>query len=97
MRSLTVQEFHTLLGELPEHLADMAMFSVASGLRQANVKGLEWQYVNLQRQHAWIPGSQQKNGKPHSVPLNEMALSVLRDSFSDHGSYDLATPQCTTP
>ncbi len=84
VRSLTVQEFQTLLSELPEHLADMAMFSVATGLRQANVKGLEWQYVNLQRQHAWIPGSQHKNGKPHSVPLNEMALSVLRKQVGRH-------------
>ncbi|RTL28980.1 MAG: site-specific integrase [Burkholderiales bacterium] len=62
----------------------MAMFSVATGLRQANVKGLEWQYVNLQRQHAWIPGSQHKNGKPHSVPLNEMAMSVLRRQVGKH-------------
>ena len=28
-------------GELPMHLADMAVFSVATGLRQGNVKGLE--------------------------------------------------------
>ena len=38
--------------ELPHHLADMAVFSVATGLRQANVKGLEWQYVDLERKHA---------------------------------------------
>jgi integrase len=30
---------------------------VATGLRQGNVKGLEWQYVDLERKHAWIPGS----------------------------------------
>ncbi len=55
-----------------------------TGLRQANVKGLEWQYVDLERKHAWIPGSKHKNGKPHSVPLNEMALSVLRKQLGKH-------------
>jgi integrase len=84
VRSLTVAEFERLLKELPEHLADMAVFSVATGLRQANVKGLEWQYVGLDLRHAWIPGSKHKNGKPHSVPLNEMALSVLRKQIGKH-------------
>ena len=86
VRSLTPQEFQALLSELPEHLADMALFAVATGLRQANVKGLQWQYVDLQRQHAWVPGSQHKNGKPHSVPLNETALAVLQRQVGRHPS-----------
>lgn len=86
VRSLTVAEFERLLKELPEHLSDMAVFSVATGLRQANVKGLEWQYVDLDLRHAWIPGSKHKNGKPHSVPLNEMALSALRKQIGKHGT-----------
>lgn len=84
VRSLTPQEFERLRRELPPHLADMAVLSVATGLRQANVKGLEWQYVDLERRHAWIPGSKHKNGKPHSVPLNEMALAVLRKQIGQH-------------
>jgi integrase len=31
-----------------------------------------------------VPGSQHKNGKPHSVPLNEMALAVLRKQLGRH-------------
>ena len=57
VRSLSPAEFERLCSELPAHLADMARFSVATGLRQANVKGLEWRYVDLARQHAWIPGA----------------------------------------
>jgi len=84
VRSLSPAEFERLCSELPAHLADMARFSVATGLRQANVKGLDWQYVDLALKHAWIPGSQHKNGKPHSVPLNEMALAVLRRQIGKH-------------
>lgn len=86
VRSLTREEFRRLTAELPPHLADMAAFSVATGLRQANVKGLEWRYVDLDRRHLWIPGEQHKNGKPHSVPLNEMALAVLRKQLGKHPS-----------
>lgn len=84
VRSLTRQEFDALLKELPEHLADMAVFSIATGLRQANVKGLEWQYVDLERRHAWIPGARHKNGSAHSVPLNEMAMAMLRKQVGKH-------------
>lgn len=87
VRALTPQEFQTLLEELPPHLADMAIFAVATGLRQANVKGLQWQYVDLGRQHAWVPGNQHKNGKPHAVPLNDMAMAVLRRQVGKHPTY----------
>ena len=78
------EEFDALRRELPPHLADMAAFSVATGLRQGNVKGLEWKYVDLERRHAWIPGSKHKNGKAHAVPLNELACAVLRKQIGKH-------------
>jgi integrase len=62
----------------------MAVFSVATGLRHANVTGLEWRFVDLARKHAWIPGDKHKNGRPHSVPLNAMALAVLRQQVGKH-------------
>lgn len=86
IRSLSPQEFRRLIAELPPHLADMAVFAVATGLRQANVKGLKWVYVSMDRQHAWIPGDKHKNGKPHSVPLNEMAMVVLRKQLGKHAT-----------
>lgn len=86
IRSLTPSEFQRLVAELPEHLADMAVFSVATGLRQANVKGLEWPHVDLEREHAWVPAAKHKNGSAHSVPLNAMALAVLRKQVGKHPS-----------
>ena len=87
MRSLTVPEFEQLLRELPEHLADRVVFAVATGLRAANVKGLQWKYVDIALRHAWVPGSQRKNGAPHSVPPNEIALSVVRKQIGKHDAY----------
>jgi integrase len=84
VRSLTPVEFDALRRELPPHLADMAVFSVATGLRQGNVKGLEWKYVDLERRHAWIPGPKHKNRKAHAVPLNEIACAVLRKQIGKH-------------
>lgn len=87
IRSLTRGEFARLLVELPPHLADMALFSVATGLRQANVKCLQWKQVSLERRHLWIAADEHKNGRAHAVPLNTAAMEVLLRRQADHPRY----------
>lgn len=87
VRSLTREDLARLLAELPLHLADMALFSVATGLRQANVTRLQWRQVSLERRHLWVGADQHKNGSAHAVPLNEAAMEVLERRKGDHRSY----------
>ncbi|PJI97294.1 site-specific recombinase XerD [Acidovorax sp. 69] len=87
IRSLTKEEFARLLDQLPEHLRDMAVFSVATGLRQSNVTKLQWRQISLERRHLWVAGEDHKNGKAHSVPLNEAAMQVLQKRQGDHLTY----------
>jgi integrase len=78
IRWLTATEASTLLEALPRHLADMAQFSLETGLRRANVTGLEWNQVDLDRGTAWIHGDQAKARRPIAVPLSDTAVEVLR-------------------
>lgn len=80
IRSLSRGEFLRLLAELPPHLAEMARFSVATGLRQANVTRLQWKQISLEQRHLWVGADQYKNGSAHSVPLNQSAMDVLTRS-----------------
>jgi integrase len=84
VRWLTSEEAERLIGELPEHLAEMARFTLATGLREANVVGLEWSQVDLERQCAWIHPDQAKARKAIPVPLNADALSVIRRQIGKH-------------
>ena len=83
-RSLTQEQAKRLLGELPEHLHELVLFSLATGLRQSNVLMLEWGQVNLELRHAWVQGTQSKNRRPISVPLNDVALAVLTRQVGKH-------------
>lgn len=49
---LTREEAQRLLAELPAHQADMAAFSLATGLRAANVTGFEWSQIDEERKLA---------------------------------------------
>lgn len=59
-RWLTEQEAEKLVKELPAHLADLTVFSLTTGLRQANVLGLCWRDVNLEKRHAMVHANQSK-------------------------------------
>ncbi len=87
MRALSRDEYTRLLGEPPDHLQDMVRFSVATGLRQGNVTGLHWKQISLERRHLWISAEQHKNGRPHAVPLNELAMEVLGRRQGNHPTH----------
>ncbi|WP_343743270.1 tyrosine-type recombinase/integrase [Herbaspirillum huttiense] len=77
VRFLSHKEAGCLLAELPPHLAAMAAFSLATGLRRANVTGLRWEQIDLKRRIAWFGGNDMKNGNPQAIPLNDDAMRVL--------------------
>jgi len=87
VRFLTHEEAARLLTELPDHLADMAEFSLATGLRQGNVRLLEWNHVSLGREMAWIDAWASKSGRAISVPLNADAMRVLRGRQGQHSKW----------
>lgn len=74
---LTQSQADKLIDELPEHLAEMARFALATGLRRANVTNLEWKDVDLARRVAWIWADTAKGKKHISVPLNDDAVTLL--------------------
>jgi len=84
VRWITRDEADRLLAALPPHTAAVARFSLATGLRKANVLGLTWDQVDLNRRVAWIHHDQAKAGKPIAVPLNTEALEVLREQRGKH-------------
>lgn len=84
LRWLTREEADGLVAELPAHLAAMMRFSLATGLREKNVCGLEWNQVDLERRIAWIHADQAKAKRLITVPLNADAVVVLRERQGQH-------------
>lgn len=77
LRFLTAEEWERLYAELPKHLKPLAAFSIATGLRQANVTGLRWDQVDMAGAKLWIHADQAKGGKNFGIPLSPDAMAVL--------------------
>lgn len=84
VRWITYKEAQRLLSELPEHLQDMMRFTLATGLRQANVTELKWCDVDLVRQHALVHPEDSKTGRAIPVPLNQDAIDILTSRKGSH-------------
>ena len=93
IRWLTREEAERLLAALPDHMADMARFALATGLRESNVTLLEWSQVDLDRRLAWIHADQAKGKRAIGVPLNNDAVLVLRRCQGRHPSRVFCWPR----
>lgn len=80
-RWLKPHEFQRLTEKLPEVYGKMAQLAVATGLRRSNVMKMQWSDVDFGSRTVTIPGIRMKNGEYHSIPLNELAMQILREQF----------------
>lgn len=87
IRWLTQDQAAKLIRELPAHLVDVVIFSLVTGLRKSNVTGLQWQDVDLVKRHALVHPDQAKTKKAIPVPLNAVAVDVIRRQLGKHQQY----------
>lgn len=65
----------------------MAAFSLATGLRAANVTGLQWSQFDEVRKLAWIHPDQAKARKAIAVSLNAVALALVLKQRGIHATH----------
>ena len=71
-------------GRPPSSIARVTRFALATGLRQANVLGLKWPDVDMDRRTAWVHADEAKGGEAIGVPLNDDAMAVLSEEKGKH-------------
>jgi integrase len=78
---LSWEEQARLFGELPDYLAQMALFAVNTGCRDQEICSLKWDWEvsvpQLGTSVFIIPGERVKNGDERLVVLNRLAKSVV--------------------
>lgn len=84
---LNADEAAALLAAMPPHLAAIARFALATGLRDANVRGLRWADVDLAARVARVWPEDAKAGQAIPVPLNSAAIEVLRAQLGRHPTH----------
>lgn len=84
IRWITRDQAQQLLAALPSWVESMARLALATGLRQANILGMEWTQVDVVRRVAWVHPDQAKARRAIGVPLNEDAVAVILQQRGKH-------------
>ncbi|NPT36220.1 tyrosine-type recombinase/integrase [Paraburkholderia xenovorans] len=88
IRWINRDEAIRLIGAITsDWMRDVTVLGFATGLRQANLLGLEWSQVDLAKRRAWIHPDQAKARKPIGVPLNAEAVAVIRRWIGKHETH----------
>src|SRR5437773_4995291 len=81
-------EQERIFRRLPDHLARMALFAVNTGLRDANLCGLQWSWevpiAELGRSVFVVPAQAFKSRRAHVVILNDAAWSIIETQRGKH-------------
>ena len=78
----TPEQASAFLAVLPEADRPPVEFAFLTGLRKANVYGLRWDHVDLERGFLWVDGDEAKGGKNIVVPLNADVKALLADLWA---------------
>lgn len=87
LRFLTEAEWLTLRPRLPAHMLPMVEFSLATGLRQANVLGLRWDEIAPGMKSMTVMVKDRKGRKPLTIPLSAWAREVLKARIGQHADF----------
>jgi integrase len=56
----------------------MVQLLLLTGQRRTEVAGIRWSEIDLDKAEWIIPGTRTKNGEPHSVPLSDTTIAIIR-------------------
>lgn len=87
VRWLTDDEVARLLDACPSKWRGMIRVSLATGLRQSNVRAMRWEWVDLERATLTIPGEFFKNGKDFTIPLSGDAVDAIKENLGKHPAF----------
>jgi integrase len=78
---LTYEQFNALCMTIGDHwIRDIVVFATATGMRQGEIRNLEWRHVDMTRRIVHVTSTatfKTKTGKRRTVPLNETAYNTL--------------------
>lgn len=77
--------FEALSHATSETMRDFFLIALLTGARRSNVAAMAWADVNLERGEWSVSGAEMKNGKSQILPLDAVAVEILRNRKPEEG------------
>jgi integrase len=78
-RTLTLEEYLALVAGSPvEHLRNVLVIGIHTGMRPGEIKALRWSHVDLKGGFIRLPADTVKEGRAKAIPINHHVDKLLR-------------------
>ena len=97
-RVLTDEEIVAVWNGLPVSLAKskacqwIIKLCLVTAQRVGEVAGMRWDEIDLVKGIWALPGARTKNGHPHTVPLSDMAVGLIKEAANAGGQSEFVFP-----
>ncbi|MGH9660740.1 MAG: tyrosine-type recombinase/integrase [Bryobacteraceae bacterium] len=82
---LTVEEERKLLSVVPEHLHDLIVMALETGMRRGELLNQRWPHVDFNRSVLMVTRSKTIEGEGREIPLSTRARAILDARRQDEG------------
>jgi len=76
-RILTIEEETRLLNASPDYLKDIINLALNTAMREGEILGLQWDWIDFKENMIQLPQTNTKNKKIRKIPINEKVRKTL--------------------
>lgn len=91
-RILSLEEEKKLLTACPGHMRDAVIIALHTDMRQAEILGLRWEWIDIEGGVITLPQTNTKSQKMRRVPINSVVRTVLLERKLASGGSDYVLP-----
>jgi integrase len=82
---MSVEEEDKLLGAAPQHLAEIVMAALDTGMRRGELLGQQWEHIDFRRELLSVTRSKTPEGEAREIPLTKRLLDLLEVRREEQG------------
>jgi integrase len=82
---MSVEEEDKLLGAAPQHLAEIVMAALDTGMRRGELLGQQWEHIDFRRELLSVTRSKTPEGEAREIPLTKRLLDLLEVRRAEKG------------
>src|SRR4030066_516011 len=91
-RILTPEEEHRLLEASPKYLQDIILIALNTGMHQAEILSLKWEWIDLENNLINLPQTNTKSKKTRKIPINPVVRRILLECKIRPGGSEFVFP-----
>ncbi|HWP91747.1 MAG TPA: tyrosine-type recombinase/integrase [Thermodesulfobacteriota bacterium] len=91
-RILTPEEEERLLKTSPTYLHDVIRIALNTGMRQGEILGLKWEWIDFEHNIITLPQTNTKSKKTRKIPVNPVVRTILIERKLTSGGSEFVFP-----